>query len=216
RGGIMPLETPPGYRALSEATVSDYLSGLPGMADRLGGRPEEWKTAEVGDGNLNLVFLVEGPAGGVCIKQALPYVRLVGEAWPMTLQRAFFEHEYMRVQKPHVGRLIPEVYHYDPALFAIVMELLKPHIIMRYGMIAGRVYPAFAGHIVEYLAQSLFKTSDLALPAAEKKSMIAVFSANTELCKITEDLIFTDPYRIAERNRWTAPQLDPVAAEFRA
>ena len=35
------------------------------------------------------------------------------------------------------------------------------------------------------------------------------------LCKITEDLIFTDPYRIAERNRWTTPQLDALAADLR-
>lgn len=211
----MPLETPPGYRPLDEQSLPAWLASLPEAAARLGGGPAEWKTAEVGDGNLNLVFLVEGPAGGVCVKQALPYVRLVGESWPMTVKRAFFEHEYMRIQRPHVGRLIPEVYHYEPQLYAVVMELLKPHIIMRHGMIQGRRYPAFAGHIVEYMAQTLFMTSDLALPAAEKKKLMAVYSENTELCKITEDLIFTDPYRIAELNRWTAPQLDRIAGEFR-
>ena len=45
-------------------------------------------------------------------------------------------------------------------------------------------------------------------PPAEKKRRIAVFCGNTALCKITEDLIFTDPYRVAELNRWTSPQLD--------
>jgi 5-methylthioribose kinase len=45
---------------------------------------------------------------------------------------------------------------------------------------------------------------------------MAVFCDNTELCKITEDLIFTDPYMIHERNRWTKPQLDGIAAEFRS
>jgi 5-methylthioribose kinase len=212
----MSLETPPGYRPLDEQSLPAWLAGLPEAASRLGGGPAEWKTAEVGDGNLNLVFLVEGPAGGVCVKQALPYVRLVGEGWPMTLKRAFFEHEYMRVQRPHVGRLIPEVYHYESQLYAVVMELLKPHIIMRHGMIQGQRYPAFAGHIVEYMAQTLFMTSDFALPAGEKKALTAVFCDNTELCKITEDLIFTEPYRIAERNRWTSPQLDKIAGEFRA
>ena len=38
---------------------------------------------------------------------------------------------------------------------------------------------------------------------------------NTELCRITEDLIFTDPYMVCSRNRWTSPQLDDVAAEIR-
>ena len=42
-------------------------------------RPAEaWRIREVGDGNLNLVFLVDGPRGSVCIKQALPYVRVAG------------------------------------------------------------------------------------------------------------------------------------------
>ena len=40
---------------------------------------------EVGDGNLNLVFIVRAVSGvGVVLKQSLPYVRLVGPDWPMT------------------------------------------------------------------------------------------------------------------------------------
>ena len=69
--------------------------------------------------------------------------------------------------------------------------------------------------ISDYLARSLFFTSDMALPADRKKRMVATFCANTELCKITEDLIFTEPYMVHPRNRWTAPQLDSIAAEFR-
>ncbi len=201
----MPLETPPGYRPLNDGSLPDFLAELPEVARRLGGAASDWRVAEVGDGNLNLVFLVEGPGGGVCVKQALPYVRMVGESWPMPLERTLFEHECLREHGRHVGRLIPEIYHYDPALFAIVMERLEPHIIMRRGMIRGIRYP-----------RSLFFTSDLAMPAAGKKRLMATFCGNTELCKITEDLIFSDPYRVHERNRWTAPQLDGIAAEFRA
>jgi 5-methylthioribose kinase len=32
----------------------------------------------------------------------------------------------------------------------------------------------------------------------------------------SEDLIFTDPYRLAPLNRWTSPELDAIAAAFRA
>jgi 5-methylthioribose kinase len=110
---------------------------------------------------------------------------------------------------------MPQVYHYHPALYAIVMERLKPHIIMRHGLIGGQRYPAFVEHIGEFMARSLFFTSDLAMPAERKKALTALFCDNTELCKITEDLIFTDPYRVNERNRWTTPQLDGIAAEFR-
>jgi 5-methylthioribose kinase len=113
------------------------------------------------------------------------------------------------------GRLVPEIYHYDDTLALIVMELLEPHIIMRRGMIAGNAYPKFADDISTFMARTLYFTSDLALTADKKKAMIAAFAGNTALCKITEDLIFTDPYRVAELNRWTSPQLDGWAARWR-
>ena len=71
-----------------------------------------------------------------------------------------------------------------------------------------------ARHIGEFMAETLFKTSDFYLPAARKKERMALFCQNTQLCKITEDLVFTDPYRQAPFNRHTTPQLDDVARSF--
>jgi len=213
--GTVAIATPDGYRALTDATLAPYLAGLPAIQARLGGSPEGWKVIEVGDGNLNLVFIVEGPRGDLCVKQALPYVRLVGESWPLGLKRAWFEHRAAVIQSRHAPEQIPEVLHYDEQLYLIAMARCHPHVIMRRGMIEGIVYPGFAAHIAEYLAATLYFTSDMALPAAEKKELIAAFCGNTELCKITEDLIFTDPYLICDRNRWTSPQLDDEAAAIR-
>ena len=212
----MAISTPEGYRALDDRSVAEYLAGLPAVSARLGGAPTGWQVGEVGDGNLNLVFIVAGPAGQVCVKQALPYVRLVGEGWPLDLKRAWFEHRAASIQSQHAGPRIPELLHFDDSLYLIVMACCRPHIIMRRGMIQGVVYPEFAEHIAEYMAATLYHTSDMALPAAEKRELVAAFSGNTELCKITEDLIFTDPYMVCSRNRWTSPQLDDVAAEIRA
>ena len=44
---------------------------------------------------------------------------------------------------------------------------------------------------------------------------MAFFDKNSELCKIIEDCVFTDPYWEAKNNRWTSPQLDQIVAEFR-
>ena len=33
--------------------------------------------------------------------------------------------------------------------------------------------------------------------------------------RITEDLIFTEPYMVHEHNHWTSPQLDKTAASLR-
>jgi 5-methylthioribose kinase len=111
--------------------------------------------------------------------------------------------------------LVPGVLHHNEALALTAMELLEPHIIMRKGLISGTCYPHFVDHITTFLARTLFFSSDLAMPAAQKKQDISVFCGNHALCKITEDLIFTDPYRQAEQNHWTSPWLDRTAAAFR-
>jgi 5-methylthioribose kinase len=212
----MALDVPPGYRALKEADVAAYLADVPAVAANLGGKPADWKVREVGDGNLNLVFVVEGPKSGVVLKQALPYVRLVGESWPLPVRRAFFEHQALSAQRAVVPAHVPKVFHFDETLALTVMAYLTPHIILRKGLIRGTVYPRLADHMATFMAETLFATSDLGQPAADKKKHMALFCGNTELCRITEDLVFTDPWRVAEDNRWTSPQLDVTAASVRA
>jgi len=203
------------YRILREADLRDYLASLPAIAGVLGGPPGDWSIEEVGDGNLNLVFIVKGATGGMAVKQALPYVRLVGESWPLPLSRAHYEYLALTQQGRLAPGLVPQIIHHDDALALTAMELLAPHIIMRRGLIAGTIYPRFVEDITTFMARTLFFSSDLAIPAAEKKEGIAAFAGNHALCKITEDLIFTDPYREAEQNRWTSPWLDKTAAAFR-
>jgi 5-methylthioribose kinase len=203
------------YRILHEAALRDYLASLPDLAAMLGGAPSAWSIAEVGDGNLNLVFIVKGSRGGAAVKQALPYVRLVGESWPLPLSRAHYEYLALTRQAELAPGLVPALLHHNEALALTVMELLEPHIIMRKGLVAGTPYPRFVDDVTTFMARTLFFTSDLALSAAEKKAGIGAFAGNHALCKITEDLIFTDPYRVAEQNRWTAPYLDGLAADLR-
>jgi len=203
------------YRILKDADLRGYLSGLPAVAARLGGQAASWTIDEVGDGNLNLVFIIKGPSGGIAVKQALPYVRLVGESWPLPLSRSHYEYLALTHQARLVPRSVPAVLHNNEALALVAMELLEPHIIMRRGLVVGTTYPRFVEDISRFLARTLFFSSDLAVPAAEKKEDIGAFAGNHALCKITEDLIFTDPYRVAEQNRWTSPWLDATAARFR-
>jgi len=79
------------YRVLDADTLPAYLADLEEVRTLLDGPPAAWRVREVGDGNLNMVFIVEGRAGSVCVKQALPYVRVAGPGWPMSPERAYFE-----------------------------------------------------------------------------------------------------------------------------
>jgi 5-methylthioribose kinase len=211
----MKTERPDQYRILHEADLREYLAGLPELTAALPGESRSWTITEVGDGNLNLVFIVKSARGGVAVKQALPYVRLVGESWPLPLSRAHYEYLALEKQAQLAPGLVPVLLHHNDTLALTVMELLEPHIIMRKGLIAGTQYPRFVDHITTFMARTLFLSSDLAISAAAKKEGIAAFAGNHALCKITEDLIFTDPYREAEQNRWTSPYLDAIAADFR-
>lgn len=211
----LKLVTPSGYRALDAKTVCGYLGDILGISARLGGSSSDWRAREVGDGNLNLVFIVEGPKGSVVVKQALPYVRMVGESWPLPLARAHYEHLALVEQGKVAKGLVPEIYHHDAPMALTVMEYLSPHIILRKGLIQGIRYPRMAKHIGQFLARTLFHTSDLYLDPVTKREKVAQYLTNTAMCKISEDLIFDEPYYAAPMNRHTSPQLDDLAISIR-
>jgi 5-methylthioribose kinase len=209
-------ETPSAYAPLSAETIASRLGAVEPLRRLLGESPAAWRAREIGDGNLNLVFIVEGPRGGAVVKQALPYVRLVGDSWPLPLKRAFFERQALARQAARDPGRTPAVHHFDDAQALIVMEYLSPHVILRRGLIDGTAYPRLARDLGLFCARTLFRGSDLSMDAAARKRDVALFADNAELCDITENLVFTDPYFAAPMNRHTAPHLDAEAARLRA
>ena len=49
----------------------------------------------------------------VVAKQALPYVRCVGDSWPLTLERASFEYLALTAQRGLCPDRVPEVFHFN-------------------------------------------------------------------------------------------------------
>jgi 5-methylthioribose kinase len=140
----------------------------------------------------------------------------VGESWPLSLARAHFEHLALLEQARWAQQYVPTVYRHDSEMALTVMEHLSPHIILRKGLVQGHTYPRLARHLGHFLALTLYHTSDLHRTAAEKKGMIAQFLGNTAMCKITEDLVFDEPYFAAPLNRHTRPQLDAIVSKLRS
>src|SRR5215469_5408677 len=98
----------PAYAPVDGSRLASALAAIPTVRERLGGDPSAWRIREVGDGNLNLVFIAEGPDKGVVVKQALPYVRLVGESWPLPLERSWFEYNALVEEARYASGLTPE------------------------------------------------------------------------------------------------------------
>lgn len=204
------------FEPLTPQTLSVRLGQLPALTGRLGPDTKAWRVREVGDGNLNLVFIVEGPSGAAVVKQALPYVRLVGESWPLPLKRSFFEYHALTRQAQHDPGAVPEIFHFDEDQAIIVMEYLTPHVILRRAYIDGRQLTDVPGTLGRFMARTLFRSSDLAMDTRQRKADLALFADNVELCDITENLVFSDPYFAAAMNRHTTPHLNTLVAELRA
>lgn len=202
------------YEPLTLGTLGARLGALPMMQTRVGGDPAAWQINEVGDGNLNLVFTVVGPAGRVIVKQALPYVRLVGESWPLPLYRAFFEYHALTRAAARDPGSVPEVYLFDEDQALIVMEFLHPHRILRQKLIAGEHVAGLGPFLGNYVARNAFRGSELSMVSGAKKADVALFAGNVDIPAISEALVFTDPYFDAKLNHHT-PALDGLVAQLR-
>lgn len=209
------MDKPKDFLALTPESLPKRLVTLAALTRTLGSDSSIWRVREVGDGNLNLVFIVESDLGSVVVKQALPYVRLVGESWPLPLKRSYFEyHALTRLAASDPGR-VPTIHYFDEAQAIIIMDFLSPHIILRRALIEGGALPDIGRVLGDYLARTAFRNSDLCMKTADKKAALALFADNVELCDITESLVFSDPYFAAKMNRHTSPQLDGLVATLR-
>ena len=197
------------YAPLTTETVVDYVRKSPVMAT-LFEPDEEMTVVDLAEGgNINLIFRVHStvnPDRSVLVKQALPHSRRYPE-FKMPLERAKFEYDLLAIEEQYAPDLTPKVYHHDEEMYVNLMEDLNKHLIMREGLAKGIVYPKFAQDTGQFMARTLFYTSDLYLSSAEKKAMVARF-LNPVLCKVTEDLFFNEPCKPHPNNRWTSPQLD--------
>lgn len=198
------------YELLTPETVADYIASKPHLAELVDTSTLE--VAEVGDGNLNLVFVSKDANGkGICLKQSLPYVRLVGEAWPLTPERVVAESRGLSVAFEHTPHLVPDFYGLDESRYVIAMENLIGWTIWRGILNEGVMHTGVARMLGEYVANLAFHTSVIAMDAEEVKEKVAE-AINPELCKITEDLVFTEPYIDVENNSFVEAIADEVSA----
>lgn len=166
---------------------------------------------EIGDGNLNRVFRVSGSQCSVIVKQAVPYLKIVGSSWPLTRHRARIERDAFAEHAKLVPGFVPEVLHFDEDLSAIVFEDLRGYSTWRDLLVAGTPTPGVPERAAAYSAGVLLGTSHLTLDSRVRKQMRQRF-AYSELCLVTEDLVFTAPYTGSPSNRFDEEITDVARA----
>ncbi len=154
---------------------------------------EELECREIGDGNINYVFIIRSKDSGrsLVIKQADRLLRSSGR--PLDMNRSSIEASILRTEHDLAPEMVPEVYSYDEVMHATAMEDVSDYENLRKALAANRMYDHFAGNISTFMVYTLLPMTDLVLDAEEKKQNVK-FYTNPELCKITEDLVLTEPY----------------------
>lgn len=177
----------------------------------------ELTATEVGDGNLNQVFVVRarGSASpGIVLKQALPYLRVAGEGWPLTRERMRFETQSLLLYNETVPGFAPLVYDRDADQSWVAMEYLAGHRIMRQAVLAGDELAGVGRDLGEFVAAIAYTTSEMSLDAPTKRARAVEFS-NPGLCHLQEDFVFTNPFFESPENEWN-PALDADVRDIRS
>ena len=167
---------------------------------------DDLECKEIGDGNLNYIFRIWRKSDGasIVIKQSGPVARISDE-FKVSPDRNRIEYDILKYQGELAPGLVPKVYLYDPIMNCTVMDDLSDHTIMRTAMLEHRQFPRFAEDITTFMANTLILTTDLCLDHKRKKELVKNF-INPELCEITEDLVYTEPFNdVNNRNRVFEP-----------
>ncbi len=202
------------YKQLTEDIVVDYIKSLDSMK-KIFSSFDSIEVKEIGDGNLNYVYIVtnsKNPEETVILKQAVPFLRVVGESWPLDIERMNFEVAALKKEYEICPSLVPEVYFSDNEMSLVIMQNLNKHAIVRGEMNKGVRFPKLPDHVSTFLARMAFYTSDWGMAektekwpdhdTAVKKDMVKQF-INKDLCNLTENFIFSHPFYNSDTNSYT-------------
>lgn len=171
--------------------------------------------AEIGDGNINYIFRVwdRKTNQSIIVKQAGPVAR-ISDAFVLSTDRIRIESEILALEAKLAPGLVPVMHYYDPIMSCCVMEDLSDHAIMRQALVEHQTFPRFADDITTFMVNTLLLTTDVVMEHKAKKTRAKSF-VNPELCEITEDLVYTEPFNnYRNRNDVFPPNLEWVTANL--
>lgn len=94
------------------------------------------------------VYRLETAAGPVCVKRALPKLRVAAD-WRAPVERSGYEVAYLETARAFARDGVPLVLHADPEANLFVMAFFEPahHTVWKADLAAGRVNVEFAGQV---------------------------------------------------------------------
>ena len=159
-------------------------------------------SVEIGDGNLNYVYRVfdtSKPERSLVLKQAPPYIKILGPDYPLPPERLTFEFRALKTYNEFASDTVPTLYFFDSDSAVIIMEDLKGYRLLREDLIASQVNSSIPVKIGEFLgiihSQTYFDNLDVTTGKQYKLDF-----KNTVMQDITADYVFKFPFTEHETN----------------
>lgn len=173
---------------MNKEEILDYL-----ISNEIFKNKENLEINELSDGNINYVFRIYDKISkkSIVVKQSDEYLRTSHRN--LDPYRSKIEKEILEIEYKLSNGLVPKIYHYDENLHLIIMEDISEYKNLRKELMNRKIFNFFANDITEFIVNTTLCMTDLVLDKYEKKENVKLF-INKELCDITEDLVFTEPY----------------------
>ena len=156
---------------------------------------------EIGDGNINYVYRIfdTNTKNSLILKQADVQTRVRPDGY-LNPDRSIREAEVLKLYNKSAPDFSPKIIYADPVMAAIIMEDIGSYSNLRMELMAGKIFYGIEELIARFIVDTSLPSTDLVL-AYQKKFKAAAKFYNPDLCKITEDLVFTHPYKdLRQRN----------------
>lgn len=170
---------------------------------------------EIGDGNINYVYRIfdTNTKKSLILKQADVQTRVRPDGY-LNPDRSIREAEVLKLYNECAPGFSPKIIYADPVMAAIIMEDIGSYSNLRTELMAGKIFYGIEKLIARFIVDTSLPSTDLVL-AYQKKFKAAAKFYNPDLCKITEDLVFTHPYKdVRQRNILLPENADWLKKKF--
>lgn len=170
---------------------------------------------EIGDGNINYVYRIfdKNTKKSLILKQADVQTRVRPDGY-LNPDRSIREAEVLKLYNECAPGFSPKIIYADPVMAAIIMEDIGSYSNLRMELMAGKIFYGIEKLIARFIVDTSLPSTDLVL-AYQKKFQAAAKFYNPDLCKITEDLVFTHPYKdLRQRNILLPENADWLKKKF--
>lgn len=158
--------------------------------------------SEIGDGNINRVFRIEDEKSDVCpmVVKYAPESAVILPTLRPDRNRGMREGKYLELCAGYVPDMVPKVIFYDEKRYMLFIEDLGNVRTLSAELINGDFSAFDTRKMAHFSADTCFYTSDFAETKNEKIDF-SVFDYH-DLCVLTKELVFEQPYYPHENNRF--------------